>query len=611
MNRLTNPDLDYNIYNSLKEEYSFSFLDFYFSKFLLENEAEKSFILYFFLMYLSMQTRKGSICIDLDKDEKISEFLAKYVISKDLFKKEIYESSFVGTDDKNLPVIFEKNLFYLNRYYNYEKFFAEFIMQKSQTENYDLKKIDKLKKIIQKYFPLSEINPDWQKFAAITACISNFCAVSGGPGTGKTTVTVKIIAILLELDYPKKPEILLCAPTGKAASRMVEAIISAISNIGLDDEIKKYFPVKASTIHRLLGFLPKTNKFLYNKENRLKADIVIVDEASMIDMKLMSNLCEALEDDAKLILLGDRFQLASVSPGSVFGDICKRGEKIGYSEKYIDVLKEFYDEKGLEQIPLSENIKISDSISELKKSYRFDEKSGIGKLAEAVKNVDLKKCSEIFNSDLEDIEFIEPENYSDFKNNIKKFALKNYKRLLDLKDPDTAFKFFSEFMILSPLNEGDYGISTLNSIIENLFTSKKNSDEKNWYNGKPVIITQNDYVNNLFNGDTGICLENEKGEKKVFFQSLESEYKTVHPVRLNELKTVFAMTVHKSQGSEFDNILITLPDYDSKALSRELIYTAITRAKKKVYFLGSRFSFYNSIKRSVSRSSGLYYRLWT
>ncbi|MCB9482156.1 MAG: exodeoxyribonuclease V subunit alpha [Desulfobacteraceae bacterium] len=594
MKRLTNPDLHYNFFLTLKDEYGFSFLDFYFSNFLLENETEKSLGTIFFLMYLSMETRKGSICIDLEKDQKISEFLLKYDISEEIFTKKIHECSFVGIGAENRPVIWENNLYYLNRYYNYEKFFAEFLIQKSQVENYDIIKVDKLKKIINKYFPLSPINPDWQKFAGITACFSNFCAVSGGPGTGKTTVTVKIIAILLELDYPKKPEILLCAPTGKAASRMVEAIIKAISSIGLDDEIKKYFPVKASTIHRLLGFLPKTNKFLFNKENRLKADIVIVDEASMIDMKLMSNLCEALEDGAKLILLGDRFQLASVSPGSVFGDICKRGEKIGYSQKYIDVLKEFYDAEGLKQIPLSDNIRISDSISELKKSYRFDEKSGIGKLAEAVKNADRKKCSEIFNSGFQDIEFIEPINYSGFKKNIKDFGLKYYKRFLDTKDPDIAFSFFSEFMILSPLNDGIFGVSELNTIIENSILKKNLSDEKKWYNGKPVIITQNDYVNNLFNGDTGICLENEKGEKKVFFQSLESGYKTVHPVRLNELKTVFAMTVHKSQGSEFDNILIVIPDYDSKVLSRELIYTAITRARKKVCFIGSKSVFTES-----------------
>jgi exodeoxyribonuclease V alpha subunit len=611
MNRLTNSDFHYQVFQTLKDEYGFNYLDYYFSKALAKNEPEEKFGAFFFFMYLSMKTRHGSVCVDFDADKIISEFIKTQDICVKSFEKEIKACEAVGSSNDKLPVVYEKNLFYLNRYYNYEKFFSEFIISRVFNRNYDKEKILKLKTIIPKYFKDSFLNPDWQMLAALSACFSNLCAVSGGPGTGKTTVTVKIIAVLFELMYPKMPETVLCAPTGKAASRLLEAVNSAVSSMDLKDEIKKNFPSKSFTIHRLLSYNPMTGKFSFNRKNRLKADIVIVDEASMIDMKLMANLCEALEDNVKLILLGDRFQLASVSPGSVFGDICKRGEKTGYSKEYIDVLKNFIDEKSISKIPVSFGFPIEDSITELKKSYRFDEKSGIGKLAEAVKNTNIKACFDIFDSGSDDVLFIETKNYSDFKSKIFGFADKYYKRLINEVDPYTAFKYFSEFMILSPLNDNDYGVKGLNFIIEKFLREQKINQEQIWYNGKPVIIIKNDYTNNLFNGDTGICLKNEKGENKVFFQSQKSGFKTFHTQRLNDWQSVFSMTVHKSQGSEFDNVLIVLPDYDTSVLTRELIYTAVTRARKKVYFLGSKSVFQKSIKKSVSRSSGLYSRLWT
>ncbi|MGE4518237.1 MAG: exodeoxyribonuclease V subunit alpha [Desulfobacteraceae bacterium] len=611
MNRLTNSDFHYEFFQTLKEEYGFNYLDLYLSEVLMKNERDKSFIQAFFFMYLSMETRKGSICVDLDRDSKISEFIDNYNISIGEFKKEVCACEAVGKESEKKPVVYINSLYYLNRYYNYEKFFSEFLISRASDKNYDENIILKLKKIVPKYFNDPQLNPDWQMFAALTACFSNFCAVSGGPGTGKTTVTVKIIAVLLELMFPETPETILCAPTGKAASRLAEAVNNAVSTLGLPEEIRSSFPSKASTIHRLLGYSPGSEKFLFNRNNRIKADIIIVDEASMIDMKLMACLCEALEDNVRLILLGDRFQLASVSPGSVFGDICGRGEKTGCSKKYIEVLKNFFDQNGISQILCSGNDEIiSDSIAELRKSYRFDEKSGIGKLAEAVKNSDIKTSVDIFDSGLNDAEFIELKNYSDFKSILLDFADRYYKRLVLSGDPDAAFNFFSEFMILSPLNDGDFGVSGINLIIENHLCDKKGLNEKNWYNGKPVIITKNDYANNLFNGDTGICLEDENGENKVFFQSSDSGYKIFHPMRLNSCQTVFSMTVHKSQGSEFDHVLIVLPDRDSGVLTRELIYTAVTRARKKVIFMGKKSVFKESIKRTVSRSSGLYSRLW-
>jgi exodeoxyribonuclease V alpha subunit len=612
MDRLPISDLYYLMFQDLKDEFGFIYLDYYFSKLMIEKESNDKILSMFFFMYLSMQTRKGSVCTDIKTDQGISKFLQRFDTGLEEFVQEILSSFAVGSSDFEKPVIYEKNKFYLNRYYIYEKFLSEWIIKKSYSGEVDIVKTDKLKKILNNYFSDDLPEADMQKLSCISASFFDLCVISGGPGTGKTTTLVKIIAVLLELEYPDNLNIKICAPTGKAASRLGDAISSLSAELEIAKDIRALIPDKARTIHRLLKYNPESG-FFYNRENRLRADVMIVDEASMIDLKLMNDLCSALEDDCRLILSGDRFQLASVSPGSVFGDICKRGEKIWYSENYLNFLGKFFEKNLLKEFFSESKRSFADSITELKKNYRFGANSGIAELAKSIKNCDAENAFNVLNSDeFKDVVFIETGSEKELKQLIYDFTDNYYFSILKSADPEEAFEKFSEFMILSPLKQGSFGVNKINEIVENrLFQENEKSESFLWYNGKPVMINSNDYRNNLFNGDIGICIDI-KGSKnrKIYFQSDKGGFQEFHPSLLNNYDSVFSMSVHKSQGSEFDNILLVLPEHYSEVLSRELIYTAVTRARKKVFICGRKDVFKFALNKSHSRESGLYDRIW-
>ncbi len=614
MKLITNSDLYYSYFIQIKDEYELNYFDYYFSRFLLEKEDENRYLAHFIFMCLGMHTRKGNVCLDLRKDFNIINFLDKNGFDyKDLYS-ELSELNCIGKklSDKK-PLVMKNELLYFYRFFHYETFFAQWIKEKSCFKEPDLEIIEKLKIVFLKYFNFSEGETDWQKFAVLSSCLFGFCAISGGPGTGKTTTIAKIISVIAELFYLENPVIKICAPTGKAASRLIEALKKTISELG--EKNKAYYniiPEKAYTIHKLLGYNFKTSDFKYNKDNRLRADFLIVDEASMIDLRLMSCLASALEDDCRLILSGDRFQLASVSPGSVFGDICRRGEKIFYSEPYSKIIENFFDINLLKDRISPDKSDFSDCIIELEKNYRFKDDSGIKKLADTVKAGNEKDFENILNSDLTDIFYINMEKFDNPENILKNFVNKYYSPLLQSENFDDAMKKFSEFMILTPVNDGVWGVNSINNVIEKILTGYNSfNSESEWYNGKPVMISGNDYKNSLFNGDIGIFIgKNNLENGSVFFSGDKKLIKQISPLRLENFETVYSMTVHKSQGSEFDNIFIIIPDYSLRVLSRELLYTAVTRAKKKVFICGSKSALKFAINHYSQRTSGLFTRLW-
>ena len=612
MTNLTNSDFYCSLFKKLKEIFDLNYLDYYFAKLMLENEEKDNYGAFFFLMYLSMKTRNGDVCIDIKKDHGIVEFLNELNFSYEDFENEISGLKASGSPNDNTPIIIEEKRAYLNKYYNYEKFLYFWIKNRSAIKDYDPVKMHKLNnEILPKYFKKNEADEiDWQKFAVIISCISSFCAVSGGPGTGKTTAIAKIIACLQETSAPDFLKIKLCAPTGKAASRLIEALNSVSEKLNLKQEIKASIPETAYTIHRLLEYSPSIGKFKYNFENKLDADLVVVDEASMVDIRLMFCLCSALKSSCRLILLGDRFQLASVSPGSVFGDICRRGESFSYSKELIQNLEEFFHIKRLDY---TEESFFLDSVAELKKSYRFDDKSGIGKLANAIKSGDPEKGYSLLNSGLKDLLFINTSEVRDFEKIIIEYADHYFSKILNSSDPEQAFQNFLNFIILSPVKKGHFGVEKINEIVEKRLLKYSGLNEDSfWYHGKPVMIIENDYKNGLFNGDIGICLNDTENNNRlrVFFQSDNGGFKKIHPVRLQNPEPVFSMTVHKSQGSEFENVFVVFPENYFDLLTAELMYTAITRAKKKVILSCSKEIFFSCVKKRVERSSGLFEKLW-
>ncbi len=451
---------------------------------------------------------------------------------------------------------------------------------------------------------------DWQRLAAAIALLRPLCVVSGGPGTGKTTTVTKILVLLIESalrEAPdRQPRIALAAPTGKAAARMVDAIRQARDRLELDDAVAAAIPDEASTLQRLLGYRRGSVSFRHDRDNPLPVDVLVVDEASMVDLANMAKLVRALPDGARLILLGDRDQLASVEAGAVLGDICARPS--GFTSGLSSRLGDLAD--GVPEAP-SDTAAIGDSIVLLRHSYRFGETSGIGAAARAVNAGDAGGALEVLRD-----EQIEDAGFGDvatLAGSLAERVDRGFGAYLDSTDPREAFERFESFRILCARRTGSHGSETLNARIETMLADRRIVDRREaFYRGRPVLITENDYGLRLFNGDVGIVLPDEEsgGALRVCFLGSDGEVRKIAPARLPSHETAFAMTVHKSQGSEFDEVLLVIPDEPSPVLTRELVYTGLTRARSRIEVLASEAAFRGAVETSIERSSGLRDALW-
>ncbi len=469
---------------------------------------------------------------------------------------------------------------------------------------------------MQRLFPAPASNGiDWQKVAALTATLNKFCLISGGPGTGKTFTVAKILALLLEQAGKGRLEILLAAPTGKAAARLSESIRTAKKTLNFSKDIVDAIPSESYTIHRLLKTIPGSPYFFYNSENRLPADVVVVDEASMIDLALMSKLLEAIPATARVILIGDKDQLASVEAGSVLGDICDRNRVHGFSERFCKRLEKITGEEfniGIEH----DNFKngLQDCIVVLKKSFRFTDDSAIGKLSRSVNCGDVEKVLDVLQTSPMQVSWIETQGRKDLIKTLAKKLIQGYSEYLKTADPHIALERFNRFKILCAVNIGPLGVKAVNRLAEQILSREGLiQPEQDWYLGRPVLITRNDYSLGLFNGDMGLTLPAPDSNNKdlhVYFPGSSGQLRRFLPHRLAEHETVFAMTVHKSQGSEFDDVLLILPEKDYPVLTRELIYTAITRARRNISIWGTEEVVRAAVSRKIERTSGLRDALW-
>lgn len=450
---------------------------------------------------------------------------------------------------------------------------------------------------------------NWQKTSVGVALLKKYVVISGGPGTGKTTTVCKLLAALISISdsEDERLEIKLVAPTGKAAARLTESIANTITDLPVSEQIKNKMPTKASTIHRLLGAVHGRSEYRFNKNNRLNLDVLVVDEASMIDLPMMSKIINALPSHAKLILLGDKDQLASVDAGAVLGDICSFSEK-GFSKFFTDTLSSVTNQS----ISSTHNDEgVSDKICVLRKSYRFHANSGIGKVARAINNGYPKAAISVLEDEKnKDVNLTEltPESYAEMINTVSE----SYKFFLDglgIKSPKQALDEFSNSRLLCALREGNFGVNGLNSAIEkklegeHLIALPKNGL---WYEGRPVMITQNDYGLGLYNGDIGLTMRSKTdGTLKVYFEMPDGEVKGFLTCRIPDHETAFAMTIHKSQGSEFSNTFMVLPVDYSPIITRELVYTGITRAKNYLHLYAHKQTLTMGIAIKTERASGL------
>jgi exodeoxyribonuclease V alpha subunit len=485
--------------------------------------------------------------------------------------------SVVGFSNKctgDFPLVLFRGRLYLQKYFLYESRLAS---QLRRLATFEYSVDGKAEKFLDRYFGDNGDETDWQKEAVKCAVQKGLTIISGGPGTGKTTTIVKLLAVLLQV-VDREMAIGLCAPTGKAAMRLQYAVSSGMAVLGLPSELADRIPGKAMTLHRLLGVKRNSSGFRHNGDNPLPYDLLVVDEASMVDLALMSKLVDSLKPTARLVLLGDRDQLVSVESGAVLGD-CIRS--------------------------------LPQNTIELKKTWRFD--SGIKELSRAINRGDTAGAWRLFEDDNIANVILLQGDYLDFIGE----KYRNYmSRSVWLGDgtvePETVFREFSTFQTLCAVHYGERGVEGINRQVEIFLAASAGPGGEyriipgGWYPGRPIMVTRNDYTLGVYNGDIGICLPDPvDGSLKIWFENGQGNYKGYFPSRLPQHETAFAITIHKSQGSEFDEVLLVLPDKENKVLCRELLYTGVTRAGKEVTLAGSKNIFGYGLGRPVRRFSGL------
>jgi exodeoxyribonuclease V alpha subunit len=426
--------------------------------------------------------------------------------------------------------------------------------------------------------------------AVLTANMHPFSIITGGPGTGKTRTIVGFLTSILRF----KPElsVLLCAPTGKAASRMVDSIQNAVESDEQLRNFKEIIPQSASTIHRLLGWNPSNGTYKFNEDNPISVDLIIVDEASMIDLVTFSRLMRAVSPTTRMVLLGDKDQLASVEAGSVFGDLIRAGSS------------------GSSSI-------LSEVTTKLTHSWRFKSDSGLGLLSEFINNDEVEASWKMLKSDDKFVTSITG-SYSEVVLSSVESTYLGFKEdlvftnLLESKDvvssqAEKALGKLSEFQVLTAHRTGQYGAVSINHIIDRMLSKDSSSS---WYVGRPIIATENDYDNGVFNGDLGITVEID-GEFWVYFGKVEStgRIRLFKPSQLSNVESAWVLTVHKSQGSEYNHVMLILPNYESPVLSRELLYTAVTRSRESVCVVSNKEIWSYAVRSSLYTEGGFLSRL--
>ena len=543
---------------------------------------------------------------------------------------------------------------YLRRYFDSEQRVAAVIRARLQPgsgalfENSDVALRDGLQQLFGNIDTPSQPIPDWQRAACAIAARSRFSIITGGPGTGKTTTVVRLLALLqaqaLQTGAPLR--IKLAAPTGKAAARLTESIGRQRADLAVAAAVRDAIPAQVSTLHRLLGSLPDTRHFRHHAGNLLPLDVLVIDEASMIDLDLMDSVLAALPPSARLVLLGDKDQLASVEAGAVLGELCRDAEHGFYDPATLAWLSavtgQSFASTGL-QIGSQATHALAQHTVMLRQSRRFGPDSGIGQLAQAVNRGDVSVAQALLARGLPDAQALALNETA-----LTQWLLagdaaraatgyREYLQVLQAERPTLSgtpatleatldvwahavLRAFDRFRLLCAVHDGPAGVDALNlRIAQALQREGLLSAASGWYEGRPVMMTRNDYALGLMNGDIGIALRvpsDEQGQSEPILRvafprpgSSDGEAATLQwvlPSRLDGAVTVFAMTVHKAQGSEFEHTALLLPPQRSPVLTRELIYTGITRAQKVFTLLTSGEGVWEvAMTQRVQRASGL------
>ncbi len=595
----------------------FTEIDRHFADLLLRLEQRDDLHLWLAAALTSHHTQQGHVCLELasvaGKSFPAGESRRETLLpSLDEWVPALRNARVVGAPGEFRPLILDDAFrLYLYRYWEHESRLAAFLRKRAGRRLTDVDE-RKFENGLERLFQgLASGQADWQRVAAIAAVLRNLCVIAGGPGTGKTSTVVKILVLLLEQSGAKTPAIALAAPTGKAAARMKEAVKQAKSSLDASLAVVNLIPEEAFTLHRLLGTAPRSSRTRHDRDNPLPYDVIVVDEASMIDLPLMARLVEAIAESAQLILLGDRDQLASVEPGAVFGDICSAAEEAGLSSDFSTQVGKYAGADAEVAFSPTERLAsqpLRDTMILLRESYRFRADSGIRQLSLAIQSQDQDRFCQLLESrSLSDLRWEAITTAALLQSHLERWVLEAYSSYLDAVNPEEAFARLGENRILCALRQGPFGVTAVNRLVEETLTRKGLIRPRGkWYKGQPILINRNDYQLRLFNGDIGIVMEDsETGDLRVRFPAEAGGFRKILPAKLPEHETVYAMTVHKAQGSEFSRVLLLVPSRSSAVLTRELFYTAVTRARNHVEIWGSLEVLRESIAQGIQRHSGL------
>ena len=630
-----------SVLQKLKEQGILSQGDYYFAKLIADKQCHTDYaepvknLAILLAALCSWRYTQGNTCSQLDRYLENNLFGLAYRTTEENYLAEIREKiGYLAVEDwqntlcghmaftqdpvnQIAPMAFQFGALYFYRAWQDEYRIAQYIKNTLKKHRTLAFSYDEIRQKLDKYFPEKQEKTDWQKVAVATAIKSPFSIITGGPGTGKTTTVTRLLLVLQEL-FDCKLHIKLVAPTGKAASRLEESIKNALGfmqeKMNLSDSLFNAIPQKASTLHSLLGVNAFNDYTRYNSHNPLQLDVLVVDETSMIDLPMMAKLINALKPETRLILLGDQAQLASVEAGAVLGELAQFVNQ-PYSHEQATYLQATtgYEVKGADC-----SNPIRDCLCHLTESRRFDKDSGIGKLAEFIQKGKADDSLGLFDHYPQEVHFNALNDESDAVNQVVKSAVENYRTFLKMLDDLRKQKIdpnakneqgisyaeaiqaqFNSVRFLTALRNNNLGVENLNKEIALALREEKLlwfRNEQDWYIGKPIMITENDHNVRLYNGDIGLCLAN----GKVWFGNRE-----VLTSRIPAHEPAFMMTIHKSQGSEFEHTVMVLPTEVNPVLSRELVFTGVTRAKKELTVFADEKIWKTAIRQTVRRQSGL------
>lgn len=507
--------------------------------------------------------------------------------------------------EDDAPLVFEYGRLYLRRYWQFETELADGIRQRLQPVT--PMATTETAEVLTRLFPASQDGneTDWQAVAAANALFQQLAVIAGGPGTGKTYTVTRLLALLATTTVPDAGEplrIRMAAPTGKAAQRLGEAVRQARSDLAgvVDAETLALIPDEAMTLHRLLGVIPGSIQFRHGRDNPLRLDVLLVDEVSMIDLPLMTRLFRALPDHARVICLGDADQLPSVAAGSVLSDLAPRPHP-GYSVSRQQALAAL----GLNVPAAEDDADAADYLSYLYVSRRFSGSGGIGRLAAQVMAGDGEGSLETLQGEAADVHWVSGDAVSE---SIQRWTTQWYAAIAAAPSRAAAFEALAQFRLLCPTRVGPLGSVALNEQI----LRRLNPAGHTFFRGQPIMVTRNHYGVGLFNGDIGLLWPDEhNGDDRLFAWFPEAGGdRPIAPGRLPPCETVYAMTIHKTQGSEFERVALVLPDQGQAAVSRELLYTGLTRARRQVIVAGDAATWRKGVARPAERHSGLAARIF-